>query len=106
MSLPSSPGANMTTVAASTGTGAESPPPTLGRRLQHGWLELAGHFGEVQSVLIVCFVYVFVMGPMAVIIALTRRDLLAKRGYEGPASAWLDADSVSQPDIERAKRLF
>jgi hypothetical protein len=78
----------------------------LGRRLHHGWLTLAAHFGEIQTVLIVCFVYLFVMGPMAVIAAVARRDLLAKRGFEATASAWCDADSTTQPDLERAKRLF
>jgi hypothetical protein len=43
---------------------------------------------------------------MAVAALATRRDLLAKRGFEGTASAWCDADSTAQPDIERAKRLF
>jgi len=75
-------------------------------RLYRGWLELAAHFGEIQTILIICFVYVFVMGPMAVIAAAARRDLLAKRGFEGSASAWCDADSTAQPDVERAKRLF
>jgi hypothetical protein len=92
------------TAAATTGTGPQA--PGLRSRLFQGWLELAGHFGEVQTLLIICFVYVFVMGPMAIIAAVTRRDLLAKRGFEGRASAWCDADSTAQPDVERAKRLF
>jgi hypothetical protein len=78
----------------------------LGRRLQRGWLELAAHFGEIQTLLIVCFVYVFVLGPMAVVATLAGRDLLAKRGFEARSSAWNDADSTARPDVERAKRLF
>jgi hypothetical protein len=84
----------------------ESGAPGLARRLQQGWLELAAHFGEVQTLLIVCVVYLFVIGPTALIAALAGRDLLGKRGFEGSASAWNDADSVSSPDLERAKRLF
>ena len=80
--------------------------PSLGRRLYLGWLELAAHFGEVQTVLIVCFVYVFVLGPMALLATLGRQDLLAKRGFAAASSAWSEADSVSNPDLERAKRLF
>jgi hypothetical protein len=80
--------------------------PGLGRRLYLGWLQLAAHFGEIQTLLIVCVVYVFVLGPMAVLAAITGRDLLAKRGFDAAASAWSDADSVSNPDLERAKRLF
>jgi|SRR5687767_15644187 hypothetical protein len=96
--------ANMATattgqVPSPSGTGVRS-------RLYRGWLELAGHFGEVQTLLIICFVYVFVMGPMALIAAAAGRDLLAKRGFEAAASAWCDADSTPHPDLERAKRLF
>ena len=84
----------------------EAGAPSLGRRLYLGWLELAAHFGEIQTLLIVCVVYVFVLGPMAVLAAIGRRDLLAKRGFAAASSAWSDADSVSNPDLDRAKRLF
>jgi hypothetical protein len=84
----------------------ETGAPGFARRLQHGWLELAGHFGEVQTLLIVCAVYLFVIGPTAVIATLLGRDLLAKRGFDAPDSAWNDADSVSSPDLARARRLF
>jgi hypothetical protein len=87
-------------------TSTQGEAPGLGRRLYHGWLELAAHFGEIQTLLIVCVVYVFVLGPMAVLATLTGRDLLAKRGFEAASSAWSDADSTSRPDVERAKRLF
>ena len=91
----------MSSIAA-PGAGA----PGFARRLQQGWLELAGHFGEVQTLLIVCAVYLFVIGPSALIVTLMGRDLLTKRGFDGAASAWDDADSVSNPDLARAKRLF
>jgi hypothetical protein len=94
----------MTAITATTNE--EGGAPGLRTRLYRGWLELAAHFGEVQTLLIICFVYLFVMGPMALIAAATRRDLLAKRGFAGSASAWCDADSTTQPDVERAKRLF
>ena len=78
----------------------------LAHRLRHGWLELAAHFGEVQTLLIVSVVYLFVIGPTALVATLLGRDLLAKRGFEEAASAWRDADSVSSPNLERAKRWF
>ncbi|MGH7288821.1 MAG: hypothetical protein ACREI8_12470 [Myxococcota bacterium] len=81
-------------------------PIGLGRRLYAGWLELAARFGEIQTRLIVCFVYLFVLGPMAIGATLLRRDLLAKRGFGDVTSAWCRADSVANPDIERARRLF
>jgi hypothetical protein len=96
----------MAATRATTETQVESNAPGLGRRLYRGWLELAAHFGEIQTLLIVCAVYVFVLGPMAVMAGIARRDLLAKRSFAGAASAWSDADSVSNPDLERAKRLF
>jgi len=80
--------------------------PRLGRRLYVGWLEVAARFGEVQTLLIVCAVYAFVIGPMAIAAAVARRDLLAKRGFGEPKSAWSKADTVSNPDLERARRLF
>jgi hypothetical protein len=94
-------------MAASAGaTRTHGEAVALRRRLYQGWLELAAHFGEIQTLLIVCVVYVFVLGPMAVLATLTGRDLLAKRGFEAASSAWSDADSTSRPDVERAKRLF
>ena len=77
-----------------------------GRRLYEGWMVIAGHFGEIQTLLIVCAVYVFVVGPIAVGAAVVRADLLAKRVPAGDESAWLPADSVVRPDMERAQRLF
>jgi hypothetical protein len=79
---------------------------SLGRRLYDGWLAIAMHFGEIQTLLIVCVVYVFVLGPVAVGAAAARRDLLAKRGFGEARSAWSPADTSSNPDVERAKRLF
>jgi len=85
---------------------AEAATPGVGRQLQQGWHELAGHFGEIQTLLIVCVVYLFVIGPTALITTLSRRDLLAKRGFDGSASAWQTADSTACPDLQRAKRQF
>ena len=78
----------------------------LGRSLYEGWLLIAAHFGEIQTLLIVCVVYVFVLGPLAGGAAAARRDLLAKRGFGEAKSAWRPADSVASPDVERARRLF
>ena len=84
----------------------EARAPGLARRLQRGWLELAAHFGEIQTLLIVCVVYLFVLGPISLITIVSGRDLLVKRGFDAPASAWNESDSVSSPDLARAKRLF
>jgi hypothetical protein len=79
---------------------------SLWRRLYEGWLLIAAHFGETQTLIIVTLVYTLVMGPMAVVAAAARRDLLDKRSLRGAGTAWSDADSTTHPDLERAKRLF
>jgi hypothetical protein len=92
--------------SAAAGREGEAAAPGIGRRLRNGWLELAARFGEIQTLLIVGFVYLFVIGPMALGAAAARRDLLAKRGLGEMKSAWAAADTVSSPDLERARRLF
>lgn len=79
---------------------------SLGRRLYQGWLVIAARFGEIQTLVLVGVIYVFVLGPMATGAAAARRDLLAKRGFDEGKSAWTPADTVSSPDVERARRLF
>jgi len=96
----------MATITTVRSGGVDSAAPGFWRRLYLGWLELAAHFGEIQTVLIVCVVYVFVLGPMSLIAAATRRDLLSKRGFAANTTAWDEADSTAKPDLERAKRLF
>jgi hypothetical protein len=75
----------------------------LGRRLYEGWLVIAGHFGEVQTTVILFLSYVLAIGPVALVMG--RKDLLEKKALHENASAWKDADSTL-PDLERAKRLF
>jgi Saxitoxin biosynthesis operon protein SxtJ len=81
-------------------------PKPLWRRLYEGWLVIAASFGEVQTLIVVALVYGLVMGPMALAIRIGRGDPLRKRDLRSGGSAWLEADSVSSPDVERAKRLF
>jgi hypothetical protein len=78
----------------------------LWRRLFEGWLLVAARFGEAQTLVIVGLAYAVVVGPVAVAIRLGRGDPLRKQALRAPGSAWLEADSTSTPDVERAKRLF
>lgn len=80
--------------------------PGIGRRLLDSWLAIAARFGEVQTHVLVTGVYLFVLGPMGLVVGLTRRDLLKKRALNEPGSAWSPADTVATPDLERARRLF
>jgi hypothetical protein len=77
----------------------------LWRRLLNGWLEIAAHFGEVQTLVLLGLVYVFVIGPSAVIARLAGNDFLAKRRLREPGSAWSEAESTTL-DLERAKHPF
>jgi hypothetical protein len=80
-----------------------NPRKPLHRRLYEGWLVIAGHFGEVQTLVVLGLSYVLMMGPVSLIMA--RKDLLQKRALHSAGSAWNEADTT-MPDLERAKRLF
>jgi hypothetical protein len=82
---------------------SETPRPPFYRRLYEAWLVITGHFGEVQTHVILFFSYVLAIGPAALFMA--RKDLLNKKQLDPGATAWNDADSTL-PDLERAKRLF
>lgn len=81
-------------------------PHTFLSRLRAGWLEIAGAFGEVQTLIILVVAYAVAIGPVAIVMGVSRRDLLHKRLLRVAGSAWNPADTVSSPDLERAKRLF
>lgn len=80
--------------------------PGFFRRLYEGWLLIAAHFGEIQTLVLLFLVYSLIIGPMATVAGLTRRDLLEKRGLGETKSAWRSADTVSRPDLERARHMF
>ena len=82
---------------------SEIPRKPFYRRLYEGWLVIAGHFGEVQTTVILFLSYVFAIGPVALVMG--RKDLLHKKHLRDGATAWSDADTTL-PDLERAKRLF
>jgi hypothetical protein len=77
----------------------------LGRRLLQGWLAVAAHFGEVQTLVLLAVVYALVLGPVAIIAGVLRRDFLSKRGLRTGGSAWLEADTAA-PGLERSKHPF
>lgn len=87
-------------------SGAEATRLPLWRRLYAGWLAIAARFGEVQTLVILSLVYSVVLGPVALGMAAARRDLLHKRGLRAPGSVWSEADTVTEPDLERARHLF
>ena len=78
---------------------------SFARRLYAGWLAIAARFGHVQTLVILAIFYAFILGPLSMGIAISRGDLLAKRGLHAGGSVWREADSV-QPELERARRQF
>ena len=76
----------------------------LGRRLLDGWTRIAGRFGAVQTLLILALFYLLLIGPVAVVMFLARRDQLDKRPLRVEGSAWRPSES-SGADLERAKLL-
>jgi hypothetical protein len=75
------------------------------RRLYAGWLAIAARFGHIQTLVILAIFYSFILGPISLGIAISRGDLLAKRGLRTRGSAWREADSV-RPELERARQQF
>jgi ABC-type Fe3+ transport system permease subunit len=80
--------------------------PSFFSRLRAGWLEISGAFAEVQTLIILVVAYVVAIGPVALIMGASRQDPLHKRLLRVAGSAWNPADSVSDPGLDRAKRLF
>lgn len=75
---------------------------SLPRRLLQGWLAIAVRFGEVQTEVMLAIFYGLLIGPLAALSRLSRRDLLQKRALGGAPSAWNDAETGGT-DLERAK---
>ena len=72
------------------------------RRLLDGWMAIAGRFGAVQTLVLLGFLYVLLLGPVSIVQAVARRDQLDKRAVWQAGSAWQGADSGGA-DLERAK---
>ena len=76
----------------------------LWRRLLNGWMVVAGRFGSVQTLLLLVFFYLVLIGPVSLVQMLGRRDQLDKRALWKKESAWHQSESGGT-DLERAKLL-
>jgi hypothetical protein len=79
-------------------------PMPVHRRLLNGWMSIVARFGFVQTLVILSIFYAILIGPVALFGAITRRDLLDKRGLRDVGSAWQQAENAST-DLERAKQM-
>lgn len=77
---------------------------SVGRRLLDGWMAVAARFGSVQTMLLLVFFYVVLIGPVSLVMAIGRRDELDKRVLWKKESAWHESESGGT-DLERAKLL-
>ena len=78
---------------------------SLWRRLLDGWLAIAAHFGEVQTLVLLGLIYSLVVGPASVVSRVAGSDFLSKRGLRESGSAWREAESRA-PDLENLKQPF
>ena len=76
--------------------------PAGWRRLLAGWMAITARFGFTQTLVILSLFYALLLGPVALVFGLIRRDLLERRGLRAGGSAWHDADSAA-PGLERAR---
>lgn len=77
----------------------------LWRRLLDGWLQIAAHFAEVQTLVLMGLIYTFVFGPASVVSRGFGSDFLGKRGLGEHGSAWREADT-RPPELENVKQPF
>lgn len=67
-------------------------------------MAITARFGFVQTLVILAIFYVALIGPIWLIAAVTRRDLLDKRHLREAGSAWQEAETT-EPSLERAKGM-
>jgi len=72
------------------------------KRLKMGWMVIVGRFGHIQTMVMLVFFYVLLVGPAASLARIGRRDYLDKAQLDPARSGWQEADSAP-PDLERAK---
>ena len=74
----------------------------LWKRLLVGWAAVAGRFGAAQTLVVLGLFYALMIGPLALVSRLLRKDHLRKRPLGSGEPGWCVADS-SPADLERAR---
>jgi hypothetical protein len=73
--------------------------------IKSAWMRFVDVLGQVQTTLILTLIYVFVLGPMVLVLRLAGRgDLLAMRG--GKAQSFAHPKQMVPTDVERCSRQF
>jgi hypothetical protein len=75
------------------------------RTLKQKWLLFSRKVGQVNTIILLSLVYLFVIGIMAIIVKLLGKDLLQKKMNSKQTSYWRDRNS-SEQTLERHKFQF
>jgi hypothetical protein len=73
--------------------------------IKDGWLLFARTLGRVNTIILLTLIYVMIIGPMALLVKILRKDLLEKKKDSMKTSYWRDRAS-NEPTIERHKFQF
>ena len=74
-------------------------------RIKDGWMYFARTLGRVNTIILLTLVYVVIIGPMALLVKILRKDLLQKKMNSTLTSYWRGRAS-NEPTIERHKYQF
>jgi hypothetical protein len=73
--------------------------------IKDGWYLFARTLGRVNTVILLTLIYVLIIGPMALIAIILRKDPLRRKKHSMKTSYWHDR-VPSEPTIERQKYQF
>jgi Saxitoxin biosynthesis operon protein SxtJ len=74
-------------------------------KLKRIWLSFAQKLGKANTIVLLTVIYLIVIGPMALIVRLLRKDPLRKKKNPKLATYWLNRIS-SEQTVERQKFQF
>ena len=59
---------------------------SFGRRLLNGWMAVSGRFAFVQTLMLLVFLYVFLIGPVWTLTLIARADEAREHRQAGPGA--------------------
>ena len=74
-------------------------------RIKDGWMLFARALGRVNTIILLTLVYLVIIGPMALLARMFRKDLLQKKKHSMKTTYWLNR-ATNEPTLERHKFQF
>jgi len=74
-------------------------------RIKDGWMLFARTLGRVTTIILLTLVYLVIIGPMALLAKMLRKDLLQKKKNSIKTTYWLNR-ATNEPTLERHKFQF